>query len=289
MGPLATKEERYPLSRQISIWERDRALFQRKLFEFDDVEIPTENYMSCNEEPSSLGGGKCYHAFIETAEHETLWNHRYGTGNETPKGLESCPSPLDAVAGGGSAAIGSLTRSFAQQLARKEAAKLAAKTAAAATVEEAIGVPIPTRLTRRAYAESEEYVDSVPSLGYHGWSAPKELGPDDMIPNGISFDIAKPKYRQFKSGNDILEYTLDGGEITVDWVSGKNACSMMKAILDADEAGVKRISSYVTDKLGGASNAAPQRLGNQMAGQMGAGWKVTIEMIEGRRYLVFTK
>ena len=110
-----------------------------------------------------------------------------------------------------------------------------------------------------------------------------------MIPDGISFDIAKPKYHQFKSGDDILEYTLEGGEITVDWVSGKNASSMMNAILDADGAGVTKISGYVTDKLGGASKAALQRLGNQMAGQIGGGWKATIEMIEGRRYLVFTK
>jgi len=55
-----------------------------------------------------------------------------------------------------------------------------------------------------------------------------------MIPDGLSFDIANPKYRQFKSSDDVLEYTLDGGEITVDWVSGKNASSMMKAILDAE-------------------------------------------------------
>lgn len=110
-----------------------------------------------------------------------------------------------------------------------------------------------------------------------------------MIPDGISFDVANPKYRQFKSGDDILEYTLEGSEITVDWVSGTNASSMMKAILEADGAEVTRISGYVTDKLGGASNAALQRLGNQTAGQMGSRWKATIEMIEGRRYLVFTK
>jgi len=110
-----------------------------------------------------------------------------------------------------------------------------------------------------------------------------------MIPNGISFDTANPKYRQFKSGDDILEYTLEGGEITVDWVSGKNAASMLKAILDADGAGIAKISGYVTDKLGGAPNAVLQRLGNYMAAQMGGGWKAAIKTIEGRRYLVFTK
>ena len=106
-----------------------------------------------------------------------------------------------------------------------------------------------------------------------------------MIPDGISFDVANPKYRQFKSGDNILQYTLEGGEITVDWVSGKNASSMMKSILDADGAGVTRISGYVTDKLGCAPHAALQRLGNRM----GAGWKATIELRGNRRYLVFTK
>jgi hypothetical protein len=79
-----------------------------------------------------------------------------------------------------------------------------------------------------------------------------------MIPDGISFDITNAKFRQFKSGDDILEYTFEGGEITVDWVSGKGASSMMRSILDADGAGVTKISGYVTDKLGGASNAVLQ-------------------------------
>ncbi|MFO7907804.1 MAG: hypothetical protein ACQESR_27670 [Planctomycetota bacterium] len=110
-----------------------------------------------------------------------------------------------------------------------------------------------------------------------------------MIPEGISFDIASPKYRQCKSGNNILEYTLEGGEITVDWVSGKNASSIMRSILDADGSGVTRISGYVTDKLGGASNTALQRLGDRMAREIGGGWRATIEIIEGRRHPVFTK
>jgi hypothetical protein len=115
------------------------------------------------------------------------------------------------------------------------------------------------------------------------------LGPGNMIPNGISFDTANSKYRQFKSGDNIVEYTLEHGEITIDWVSGKNASSMMKSILQADGTGVSRISGYITDKLGSVSSGALQRFGNQMASRMGGDWKVTIEMIEGRRHLVFTK
>jgi hypothetical protein len=110
-----------------------------------------------------------------------------------------------------------------------------------------------------------------------------------MIPDGISFDSANAKYRQFKRGENILEYTLAGGEITVDWVSGNNATSMMRTILCAEGAGVTRISGYVTAKLGRASDAALKRLGDQMAREIGGGWKATVEMIEGRRYMVFTK
>lgn len=110
-----------------------------------------------------------------------------------------------------------------------------------------------------------------------------------MIPEGISFDTANPKYRQFKNGDNILQYTLEGGEITVDWVSGKNASSIMKAILEAEGAGVTRISGYATDRLGQASNAALQRLGTRMCSELGGDWTVTIETVRSRRYLVFTK
>lgn len=110
-----------------------------------------------------------------------------------------------------------------------------------------------------------------------------------MIPDGVSFDIENPKYRQFKSGDNILEYTLAGGEISVDWVSGKNASSMMRSILEVDGTGITQISGYVTDKLGSASTESLQRLGNQMATKMGGGWKAAIEIKGNRRYLVFTK
>lgn len=110
-----------------------------------------------------------------------------------------------------------------------------------------------------------------------------------MIPNGISFDIANPKYRQFKSGDNLLEYTLQGSEITVDWVNGKRASSMMRSILDADGAGVTKISGYVTDKLGDASNAALQRLGSRMARELGISWKAVVEVRGDRKFLIFTK
>jgi len=44
---------------------------------------------------------------------------------------------------------------------------------------------------------------------------------------------------------------------------------MMKLILDADGAGVSKISGYVTDKLGEASNTALRRLGDRMARELG--------------------
>ncbi len=60
---------------------------------------------------------------------------------------------------------------------------------------------------------------------------PKGIGADEQIPEGISFDNSQPKYRQYRGGDHILEYTLDGDKITVDWVSGRNAAKMMQAIL----------------------------------------------------------
>lgn len=38
----------------------------------------------------------------------------------------------------------------------------------------------------------------------------------------ITVDADNPKYRQITSGEHILEYTLEVGEITVDWVYGKD-------------------------------------------------------------------
>jgi len=84
-----------------------------------------------------------------------------------------------------------------------------------------------------------------------------------MMPDGNLFDIANPKFRQFMNGNDILEYTLEGGETTFDRMSGTGASSTMNFLLDADGTGVTRISGHVTDKLGNASNAALQRLRNE--------------------------
>ncbi len=70
----------------------------------------------------------------------------------------------------------------------------------------------------------------------------------------LTIDADNPKYRHFTSGDRLLEYTLEVGEITVDWLNGKDAASMMKAILAADGRGIIKISGYVTDKLGGVSN-----------------------------------
>lgn len=119
--------------------------------------------------------------------------------------------------------------------------------------------------------------------------AAKGASPDDMIPEGISFDVTNPKFRHFKSGDDILEYTLEGREITVDWVSGKGASSMIKSILDVDGIGVTKISGYVTDKLGGASTAALHRLGARIAKDLGDDWKAIIEVRGDRRFFIFTR
>lgn len=110
-----------------------------------------------------------------------------------------------------------------------------------------------------------------------------------MLVENFSFDVENPKYRQFKRGNDILEYTLEGNEITVDWVAGTNVSSMIVAVLAAHGNRVNKISGYVTDKLGSASDTALLRFSRRMAGQLGTGWRASIQRIEGRRYLVFAE
>lgn len=99
----------------------------------------------------------------------------------------------------------------------------------------------------------------------------------------FSFDIANPKFRQFRSGDNVLKYTLKDGEIIVDWVSGKNVSSMIKAILSVDGEGVSRISGYVTDKLGGLSNRSLYRFADHVARQLGGNWTITIETVRNRR------
>ncbi|MEM6980100.1 MAG: hypothetical protein AAF539_10590 [Planctomycetota bacterium] len=110
-----------------------------------------------------------------------------------------------------------------------------------------------------------------------------------MIPNGISFDGTNPKYRQFVRGHDILEYTLDGHEITVDWIRGTNESSMLKSALNEDGTGVTRISGYVTDKLGDASDDVLKRWGDRIARDLGKHWKPVIEMHGNRRCLILMK
>ncbi len=62
---------------------------------------------------------------------------------------------------------------------------------------------------------------------------------------------------------------------------------MIRAVLDADGEGIAKISGYVTDKLGRASDEAPQKLGRRTVKSVGGGWVVRTEIIAGRRYVVF--
>jgi len=110
-----------------------------------------------------------------------------------------------------------------------------------------------------------------------------------MIFDGISFDEANSKYRQIKCDSGILEYTLEPGEITVDWVIGKNTSAMLKEILAAEGLQITRISGYVTDKLGDASSETLQRFASRLAREIGLGWQAKIETVRNRRYLVLTK
>ena len=120
-------------------------------------------------------------------------------------------------------------------------------------------------------------------------AAPKGIRPDDAVPEGFSFDIDNPIYRQLKDGDQVLQYSIKGEELAVDWVDGGGAASMLKRILAAEGSGVRRISGYATDKLASLSDKALLRYGNQVASSLGEGWKASIEFVANKRYLVFTR
>lgn len=120
-------------------------------------------------------------------------------------------------------------------------------------------------------------------------STPRGRTHDDAVPDGISFEIDDPKVRSFKNGDDIVDYTLDGGELTIDWVEGKNTGSYIRSILNIEGEGVNRISGFTSRKLDDVSDKVLQRSGNILAVQLGDGWKATVEFIQGRRYLVFKR
>jgi hypothetical protein len=112
---------------------------------------------------------------------------------------------------------------------------------------------------------------------------------DTVGKDGFSFDSANRKYRQFKAGDSILEYTIDAGEITIDWVFGRNALAMIQRVVDREGSDVRRISGYVTDKLGAMPDKVLQRIATGLARRLGGDWTATMKRIEGRRYLVLTR
>jgi hypothetical protein len=77
--------------------------------------------------------------------------------------------------------------------------------------------------------------------------------------------------------------------MAVDWVHGKIVAGMLRAILNAEGEHITRIAGYVTDKLGATSEQALRRFASRVALQLGDECKVSLETIEGRRYLVFRK
>lgn len=101
--------------------------------------------------------------------------------------------------------------------------------------------------SREAKATAEEGADI---------AAPSGFGPDEVRPDGFSFDIDDPKYRMLREGERKLEYTLQGEELIVDYVEGGGAASMLKRVLETEGADVRRISGYITDKLGNLSDEA---------------------------------
>ena len=162
----------------------------------------------------------------------------------------------------------------AAQQAGKETAQQAAKELAEETGEQAGMAATPLAHDNRV------------NVDVH---APKGIGPDDAAPEGFSFDIDNPIYRQLKDGDQVLQYSLKGKELAVDWVEGGGAASMLKRILGAEGSGVRRISGYTADKLGGLSDNALLIYGNQLAANLGEGWRASIEFVDKKRFIVFTR
>lgn len=107
-------------------------------------------------------------------------------------------------------------------------------------------------------------------------------------PDGFAVDPDNPKYRTYKSGGSILEYTLDGREITIDWICGRDTALLLQSLLAHEGNDIEQIAGYVTDRLGSIPPEALQRFAGQVAFKLGGSWKVTIQIVAGRRYLIFT-
>jgi hypothetical protein len=115
-----------------------------------------------------------------------------------------------------------------------------------------------------------------------------KIEPGDEVPEGLSADATNPSYRTFKAGDSILEYAVNGSEMKVDWVesgNGGSLASMLKSVLST-EGQISKIVGYTTEKLGNASDAAVQRLGNQVANALGEGWTASVEWQGQKRYLI---
>ena len=117
----------------------------------------------------------------------------------------------------------------------------------------------------------------------------KGRGPDDKAPDGFSYDKDNPKYQTFKDGDKIVDYSVDGDKLSIDWADGGGLASALKEILRAEGDGIRRIGGYTTDKLGELSDKALQRYGDRVAAELGDGWKAAIEVIRGQRHLIFRR
>jgi len=109
------------------------------------------------------------------------------------------------------------------------------------------------------------------------------------LPDGFSIDPDNSKFRRYESGYNVLEYSHEGDEITVDWVRGTRLATMLNAILAVDGAGVSIITGYVSDKLGEANNATLIRFANRTAHALNGEWSAEVKPKGRKRYLILTR
>lgn len=114
------------------------------------------------------------------------------------------------------------------------------------------------------------------------------ISPDDIVPDGFSYDVDQPKYRTYKDGINKLEYSVNGDELDVDFGEGTGTI-MLQMVINAEGQTIKKIKGYTTDKLGTLSDETVLRYGQIVARQLGIDWQASIRFDGHKRYLEFTR
>lgn len=78
--------------------------------------------------------------------------------------------------------------------------------------------------------------------------APKAYEPGDDYPEGLSFESGNPSTRAARAGDNLLEYSINGDVLNLDYVEGLASPRLLLRILKSDPAAcsIKKITGYTT-------------------------------------------